>query len=161
MHELLAMVLGHGAAPFSLTSEGPQTIQRFGEEVASVLREAGHAGATAGWGHERRGAPRPERAGPPTWSIDYRRLPGSVSTKAIEPGDKRYGTVRPPTPVRVTGTGARARRLDDVIAAVVFALTATSASSPAPLASAETDSTSAGTQTSRRTSAASSSAPAP
>lgn len=40
MHELLAMVLEHGFSTFSLTSEDPQTIQRFGEEVAPALREA-------------------------------------------------------------------------------------------------------------------------
>jgi hypothetical protein len=114
--------------------------QRGPADHPTVRRRAGigaarHAGATAGRGHDGRGAPRPQRAGPPTWGIDYKRLPGSVSTKAIEPGDKRYARVRSTyTRTGSPGPVIGPDDLDDVIAALACALTATRTSPSAPSA---------------------------
>jgi alkanesulfonate monooxygenase SsuD/methylene tetrahydromethanopterin reductase-like flavin-dependent oxidoreductase (luciferase family)/FAD/FMN-containing dehydrogenase len=121
VEELLPLVLEHGFSTFILAGDDPRSIAVFGEEVAPALREA--------VARERDAARTP--TGPVRSpralalrrdGIDYDRLPASLTSKAVEPGDTGYGKVRS-TYVHAGSPGLviRTERVDDVVAALAFA----------------------------------------
>jgi hypothetical protein len=87
------LVLGHGFSTFIIPGDDPRTIQVFGEEVAPRC-------ARRSRGNARRPEPKaglirsPKALTLRREGIDYDRLPPSLRSQAIEPGDKDYGTVR-------------------------------------------------------------------
>jgi alkanesulfonate monooxygenase SsuD/methylene tetrahydromethanopterin reductase-like flavin-dependent oxidoreductase (luciferase family)/FAD/FMN-containing dehydrogenase len=121
VEELLPLVLEHGFSTFILSGDDPRSIAIFGQEVAPALREAVAL--------ERRvaGTPTGPVRGPRALAlrrdgIDYDALPPSLTTRAIEPGDKAYGRVRS-TYIRSGSPGLvlRPENVDEVVAALAFA----------------------------------------
>jgi len=120
VEELLPLVLEHGFSTFILAGDDPRTIEVFGQEVAPALRAAvAQERASAG---TRTGLVRGSHAlALRRDGIDYDALPRSLSSKAIEPGDKGYGKVRS-TYVRSGSPGLVLQpNVDDVVAALAFA----------------------------------------
>src|SRR4051812_1026793 len=120
--ELLPYALEQGISTFILQSDDPETIARFGTEVAPALREAvADARERAGTnvGEVIRG---PRALAERRDGIDYNALPPSLRTKAIEPGDRAYPKVRS-TYVRTGAPGLviAAESAEDVAAALAFA----------------------------------------
>ena len=122
VEELLPLVLEHGFSTFILMADDPRTIEVYGQEVAPALREAvARERAAVGT------PPREVVRGPKALAlrrdgIDYDALPESLATKAIEPGDKGYASVRS-TYIRTGAPGLviQPEGVDDVIAALAFA----------------------------------------
>lgn len=120
--ELLPYALEQGISTFILMSDDPETISRYGGEVAPALRgavaEARERRGTASGGVIRGARALAQR----TAGIDYDALPNALRAKAIEPGDKAYPRVRS-TYVRTGAPGLviAAESADDVAAALTFA----------------------------------------
>jgi alkanesulfonate monooxygenase SsuD/methylene tetrahydromethanopterin reductase-like flavin-dependent oxidoreductase (luciferase family) len=120
--DLLPYALEHGVSTFILMSDDPETIARFGTEVAPAVRDAvaearDRAGTSSG-GVIRGPRVRERRRE----GIDYDGLPRSLRAKAIEPGDKAYPKVRS-TYMRTGAPGLviAAESADDVRQALAFA----------------------------------------
>ena len=121
VEELLPFVLELGFSTFILGGDDPRSIEVFGQEVAPALREAVARERAAA------GTPTGPVRGPRALTlrrdgIDYDALPESLSSKAIEPGDRGYGKVRS-TYIRPGSPGLviRPDDVDDVRAALAFA----------------------------------------
>ncbi|WP_129788775.1 LLM class flavin-dependent oxidoreductase [Promicromonospora panici] len=92
--ELTQLAVEDGASAFILTSDDPDQIRAFAEEVAPAVREAvaaerrsaGTAPASAHRGTAALAARRP--------GIDYDSLPSELAARAVEPGDREYPAVR-------------------------------------------------------------------
>ncbi|MGW1145301.1 LLM class flavin-dependent oxidoreductase [Streptomyces sp. NPDC002454] len=94
VEELLPFVLDEGFSTFILGSDDPRALSVFGREVAPALREAVEAERrTAGTatGHRVRPAAALAARRP---GIDYEAVPDSLADRAVEPGDRAYGSVR-------------------------------------------------------------------
>ncbi len=94
VHELLPYALEQGISTFILQSDDPETIARFGTEVAPALRgavEEARERAGTNVGEVIRG---PRALAQRRDGIDYDALPPSLRAKAIEPGDRAYPKVR-------------------------------------------------------------------
>lgn len=94
VEELVELALRDGIGTFILASDDPQIIDVFGAEIApsvreAVAREREHAGTVAA--SARRGAAAIALRRP---GIEYDRVPASLATGAIEPGDRGYESVR-------------------------------------------------------------------
>ena len=118
VEQLLPLVLENGMATFILSGDDPRAIQTFAEEVAPALREA-VARERGGEGDTVRSAAAlaARRDG-----IDYERVPESLASTAVEPGDFAYRTVRS-TYMRggAPGLVLRPRSTAEVVDAVAFA----------------------------------------
>jgi alkanesulfonate monooxygenase SsuD/methylene tetrahydromethanopterin reductase-like flavin-dependent oxidoreductase (luciferase family)/FAD/FMN-containing dehydrogenase len=116
--ELLPHVLEHGIATFILAGDDPTAMQAFAEEVAPALREA-VARERGGAGEAVRSvaALSARRDG-----IDYEGVPTSLASRAVEPGDFAYRTVRS-TYMRggAPGLVLRPENTAEVVDAVAFA----------------------------------------
>ena len=120
--QLAELALTHGFSTFILASDVPADVQRFGEEVIPAVREA--------VGRERAatGTTTPEvLRGPKALAlrsegIDYDGLPASLTTRAVEPGDKAYAKVRS-TYIRSGSPGLvlQPRSAEEVVDALAFA----------------------------------------
>ncbi|WP_423462526.1 LLM class flavin-dependent oxidoreductase [Promicromonospora sp. MS192] len=94
VEELTRLALEDGVSGFIATADDPDQIRAFALEVAPAVREAvaaerkraGTVPATARRGSAALAARRP--------GIDYDSLPPELAARAVEPGDREYGSVR-------------------------------------------------------------------
>lgn len=122
VEQLLPFVLEHGFSTFIVAADDGRTIERFGQEVAPALREAvarerRAAGTETGTVIRDPKARALRREG-----IDYDGVPATLAERAVEPGDRAYGTVRS-TYIRSGAPGLvlRPRDAGEVQAALAFA----------------------------------------
>jgi FAD/FMN-containing dehydrogenase len=122
VEELLGLVSKHGFSTFILGGDDPRTIETFGQEVAPALREAVAQQRQAG-GIETGAVVRgPKALALRREGIAYEGLPQSLSSRAIEPGDRSYRKVRS-TYVRSGSPGLvlQPQQVDEVVDALGFA----------------------------------------
>ncbi|ETK37635.1 LLM class flavin-dependent oxidoreductase [Microbispora sp. ATCC PTA-5024] len=119
--DLLPLVLEQGVSTFILFGDEPRAIEVWGGEVAPALREAvarerGASGTAAGE------VVRPKARALRRDGIDYDGLPAALRGKAVEPGDRRYASVRS-TYMRSGSPGLviQPESVEDVVAALGFA----------------------------------------
>ncbi|QNO37260.1 LLM class flavin-dependent oxidoreductase [Protaetiibacter sp. SSC-01] len=122
VEQLLPFVLDDGISTFILSSDDPDALRTFAEDVAPELRER--------VGRERgeRGVATTDRVRPTSAlsarrpGIDYDALPRELAENAVEPGDREYARVRS-NYLRGGSPGLvlRPRTVDEVVQAVAFA----------------------------------------
>ncbi|MFA1548512.1 LLM class flavin-dependent oxidoreductase [Actinomadura chokoriensis] len=92
--ELAALALDDGIGTFILASDDPEDLRTFGEEIAPAVREAvarerGTSGTLPAAARRERAVLARRRDG-----IDYERVPASLASRAVEPGDAAFGSLR-------------------------------------------------------------------
>ena len=121
VEQLLELVLEHGMSTFILSSDDPDELRTFADEVAPALRERVERERAARGTTTERVRPLSALAARRP-GIDYDGLPPELAENAVEPGDREYARVRS-NYLRGGSPGLvlRPRTVDEVVQAVAVA----------------------------------------